>query len=135
MTITKLILAYCITLIVFLTLDLAWLGYFAKDFYRKHLYSFLSEKVNKPAAFIFYLIFVIGIFIFALLPSIEKDSLWSSIKLGALFGFFTYATYDLTNLAILKNWPVKIVIIDIFWGTILTSSASAAGFFIVKYIQ
>ncbi|MFT2588506.1 DUF2177 family protein, partial [Escherichia coli] len=74
--------------------------------------------MNWTAAIIFYLLFIIGIFIFTILPAVEKNSLTSAILLGALFGFFTYATYDLTNLATLKGWPLKIVFIDITWGTI-----------------
>ena len=92
---------------------MVWLGIIAKDLYRKYLGSFLSDQVNWPAAIIFYLLFIVGIFIFAILPAVEKDSLIRAVILGALFGFFTYATYDLTNLATLKNWPLNIVFIDI----------------------
>lgn len=113
---------------------MAWLGLIAKDLYKKYLGDFLSDQVNWTAALIFYLLFVVGVFIFAILPSVEKNSLTSAILLGALFGFFTYATYDLTNLATLKNWPLNIVFIDILWGALLTGIVSTAGFYIVKYI-
>ena len=72
---------------------------------------------------------------FAIYPAVEKDSLPSAILLGALFGFFTYATYDLTNLATLKGWPIQIVFIDIAWGAILTAIVSTAGFYIVRAIR
>ncbi len=135
MSITKLFISYVLTFIVFFIIDMAWLGFIAKDLYKKYLGSFLSEQVNWVAAFIFYLLFIVGVFIFAILPSVEKNSLNSAIFLGALFGFFTYATYDLTNLATLKGWPLNIVFIDILWGSVLTGIVSTAGFYIVKYVQ
>ncbi|MFN5226206.1 MAG: DUF2177 family protein [Bacteroidota bacterium] len=130
----KLILAYLLTAVVFFSIVLTRLGWVAKDMYRKHLGGFLSDQVNWSAAFIFYALFIIGIFIFAILPAAEKNSLGHAVLYGALFGFFTYATYDLTNLATLKNWPLKIVFIDIIWGSVLTGSVAAAGYWIVKKI-
>lgn len=106
-----------------------------KDLYRKYLSNFLSDKVNWTAAIIFYLLFIVGIFYFSILPAIEKNSLLKALISGALFGFFTYATYDLTNLATLKDWPLRIVFIDIIWGAILTGLVSTAGFFIVKWVS
>ena len=135
MTITKLIFSYTLTFLVFLAVDLTWLGFIAKDLYKKYLGDFLSEQVNWAAAIVFYLLFIVGIFIFCILPAVEKDSLRSAITLGALFGFFTYATYDLTNLATLKNWPLPIVFIDLTWGAVLSGIVSTAGFFITKYFQ
>ena len=135
MSITKLFVSYIFTFIVFFIIDMAWLGFIAKDLYKKYLGDLLSEQVNWTAAIIFYLLFIIGVFIFAILPSVEKESLSSAITLGALFGFFTYATYDLTNLATLKGWPTTIVFIDIIWGAVLTALVSTAGFYIVNYIE
>lgn len=135
MSTTKLLLSYALTFLVFFVIDMAWLGLIAKDLYKKYLGGFLSDQVNWTAAIVFYLLFIVGVFIFAILPSVEKNSLVSAITLGALFGFFTYATYDLTNLATLKGWPIPIVFIDIVWGSVLTGIVSAAGFYIVKYVQ
>ncbi len=134
MSITKLFVSYALTFVVFFIIDMAWLGFIVKDLYKKYLGDLLSEQVNWAAAIIFYLLFIVGIFIFAILPSVEKESLSSAITLGALFGFFTYATYDLTNLATLKGWPTTIVFIDIIWGAVLTALVSIAGFYIVNYI-
>jgi len=120
---------------VFLAIDLVWLGFVAKDLYRRQLGSLLSQNVNWAAAIIFYLLFVAGVFLFAIAPAIEKQSLSHAILYGALFGFFTYATYDLTNLATLKDWPVKIVFIDIVWGMVLTGAVSTSGFYIVKWLK
>ncbi len=130
----KLIISYLLTTLVFFAIDMLWLGFIAKNLYRKYLGGFLSDTVNWKAAIIFYLLFIIGIFIFAIMPAFEKNSLGKAVLLGALFGFFTYATYDLTNLATLKNWPLPIVYIDMAWGAILTAAVSTAGYYIVKWI-
>ena len=130
----KLILSYLLTAVVFFAIDLTWLGLIAKNLYRKYLGGFLSDTVNWTAAFIFYALFIVGIFIFSILPAVEKNSFSHAVVMGALFGFFTYATYDLTNLATLKNWPLTIVYIDIIWGTILTGLVAAAGYWITKKI-
>ncbi|MEQ8926131.1 MAG: DUF2177 family protein [Fulvivirga sp.] len=135
MPIYKLILSYFLTAIVFFAIDLLWLGIIAKGLYNRLLGNFLAPNVNWTAAIIFYLLFIIGIFIFAIYPAIEKESAWKAVLLGALFGFFTYATYDLTNLATLKDWPLKIVFIDIVWGVVLTASVSVSGYFITRWIS
>ncbi len=135
MPLSKLIISYLLTAVVFFAIDMVWLGFIAKDLYRKYLSNFLSDKVNWTAAIIFYLLFIVGIFYFSILPAIEKNSLLKALISGALFGFFTYATYDLTNLATLKDWPLRIVFIDIIWGAILTGLVSTAGFFIAKWVS
>jgi uncharacterized membrane protein len=131
----KLLFAYLLTAVVFFAMDMLWLGVIAKNLYNKYLGDFLSDKVNWTAALIFYFLFIIGIFVFAILPAIEKNSLKHAILLGAFFGFITYATYDLTNLATLKNWPLTIVFIDMAWGAVLTGLVSLAGFHIVKWVM
>jgi uncharacterized membrane protein len=128
-------IAYVLTLVVFLAIDMMWLGFAAKGLYRKHLGGFLSENVNWTAAIIFYMLYIVGIFIFCISPSVEKQSLKHAILMGALFGFFCYATYDLTNLATLKDWPTAIVYIDIIWGAFLTAAVSASGYGIVRWLQ
>ncbi|MFP4488117.1 MAG: DUF2177 family protein [Bacteroidales bacterium] len=135
MGIKTVLIAYVLTFIVFLVIDMIWLGLIARNLYRKYLGDFLSDNINWTAAFIFYLLFVIGISIFAIYPAVNKDSVSSAILLGALFGFFTYATYDLTNLATLKGWPLPVVIIDILWGAMLSAIVSLSGFYIVKWIS
>lgn len=135
MPITKLLISYLLTTVVFFAIDMAWLGFIAKNLYRKYLGSFLNDTVNWTAAIIFYLLFIAGIFYFAILPAAEKNSVAKAILSGALFGFIAYATYDLTNLATLKNWPLPIVFIDIAWGAVLTGLVSTAGYFIVKWVS
>ena len=135
MSIMNIVIGYVLTTIVFLIIDLIWLGFIAKDLYRKYLGKFLSDEVNWTAAIIFYLIYIVGISVFAIYPAVNKDSFFNAILLGGLFGFFCYATYDLTNLATLKDWPLTIVFIDIIWGAILTASVSVSGFYIVKLLK
>ena len=135
MNIKSVFISYLLTFIVFLMVDLLWLGIIAKNLYQKYLGDFLSDKVNWTAAFIFYLIYVAGVLIFAVYPAVNKGSVLNAILLGALFGIITYATYDLTNLATLKGWPLPIVFIDILWGAVLSSIVSFSGYYIVKWIN
>lgn len=116
---------YGIGFLVFLGIDAIWLGLVAKQFYGKYLGHLLSPTPNFVAAGIFYLLFIVGILVFAVIPGLKQQSISQAILLGALFGLITYATYDLTNLATLKNWPVLVTVVDLIWGTVL--SASVAG--------
>lgn len=134
MPFTKILLGYLLTTVVFFAIDILWLGLIAKGLYNKILGHLLADQVNWTAAIVFYLLFIVGIFVFAILPAVDKDSFRYALIYGALFGFFTYATYDLTNLATLKGWPVKIVFIDILWGMVLTASVSISGFYIMKWL-
>ncbi|MBL7872572.1 MAG: DUF2177 family protein [Cyclobacteriaceae bacterium] len=135
MPIKKLLLSYALTAIVFFALDMLWLGLIAKKLYAKHLGSFLSDKINWSAAISFYLLFIAGIFVFVVLPAIERESWVRATCLGGLFGLIAYATYDLTNMATLKNWPLTIVIIDMLWGFVLTATVSVSGYFIVNWLN
>jgi uncharacterized membrane protein len=125
---------YALIVPVFFIIDLVWLGVVAKGFYQKNLKYILSPNVNWTAAIIFYLIYIAGILIFAVLPALKIDSLSRAALWGALFGFFTYMTYDLTNLALLKDWPLNIVIVDILWGVFLCTVVATLGFYIAKWL-
>ena len=135
MPILQLLFSYLLTALVFFAIDMLWLGFIAKGLYNRHLGHLLSEQINWAAAIIFYLLFIVGIFIFAILPAVEKDSWRYALLFGALFGFFTYATYDLTNLATLKNWPMQILVPDLLWGMVLSGSTAIAGYFITQWIK
>lgn len=130
----KLIFSYLLTLGVFLLVDLLWLGVVAKGIYEKHIGFLMADKVNWLSAITFYCCFVAAIFLFVIFPAIEKESALRALGLGAAFGFITYATYELTNHAILKDWPASIILIDLAWGVVLTSIVSIAGFYITKWI-
>ena len=126
---------YALTLPVFLTVDLLWLGVVARSFYQTHLGPIVSPTVNWPAAAVFYLVYVVGILVFAVVPGLAKDSLAVAAGWGALFGLFTYATYELTNLATLRDWPLRIVIVDTLWGVVLCALVASAGFFIGRWLR
>ena len=121
---------YLATIPVFFAIDMVWLGYLARNFYQSNLRHLLSPEVNWPAAFIFYFIYIAGILLFAVKPGLEAQSLARACLWGALFGFFTYATYDLTNLATLQDWPVKVVVVDILWGTTLCTLVAGGSYLI-----
>ena len=112
----------------FLVIDLLWLGLVARNFYQKHLGFIMAPNVNWAAAIIFYLLFILGLLIFAVVPGLQADSLGRALLLGALFGFFTYATYDLTNLATLKDRPLIVTVVDLIWGTVLATSVTLASY-------
>ncbi|HQP12789.1 MAG TPA: DUF2177 family protein [Candidatus Omnitrophota bacterium] len=126
---------YAIALIAFVILDGIWLGFIGGNIYKKYIGFLLSEKPNWMAAIIFYLLFVAGIVVFVVLPGMEEKSLWITAGRAALFGLVTYATYDLTNLATIKSWPVQITIIDLIWGTCLSSFVGLTTIIIARWIQ
>ena len=123
---------FAITLPVFLAIDMVWLGFVAKGLYAKELGFLMKPDVNWTAAILFYLLFVCGLIVFVITPSLETNSIGKAVFLGALFGLVSYATYDLTNLATVANWPVLITVIDLFWGTILSASVSLISFLIAR---
>jgi uncharacterized membrane protein len=123
---------YCIALPIFFGLDMVWLGVAAKNFYAKQIGLLMAPKVNWAAAILFYLLFLAGLVVFVIAPAVEKDSWVRALMLGALFGLITYATYDLTNLATLKDWPLALTVVDLIWGTILAGSVSAGTCFIAR---
>ena len=125
---------YVVTFVIFFAIDLVWLGVIAKNLYKQHLGFLMADKVNWGAAIGFYALFIAGLIFFALNPAIEKDSLVYAILAGGFFGLITYATYDMTNLATLKDWPVIITVIDIIWGTVLCSMTTAGSFLVLRLI-
>ena len=135
MIIVRYFVSYLLTAVIFFALDIVWLGFVAKNIYAKYLGHLLKSQFNLVAGGIFYLIFIAGILIFAVYPAVNKNSFATAVVLGALFGFFTYATYDLTNLATLKDWPLIISLVDIAWGSFLTGVVSASGYFIVLFVE
>ncbi|NIV97631.1 DUF2177 family protein [Candidatus Saccharibacteria bacterium] len=125
---------YILTVPVFFIIDLIWLGVIAKGFYQKNLSFILSPQVNWPAAILFYLLYIAGILIFAVVPAVAKNSWQHAMLYGAMFGFFTYMTYELTNLALLKDWPLNIVVVDIIWGVVLCTAVATIGYLIGRWL-
>jgi uncharacterized membrane protein len=126
---------FLITFIVFFCIDLIWLGVVAKNLYAKLLGYIMSPKPNWWAAIVFYIIFIIGLMFFALYPALEKQQLIYAILYGMFFGFVTYATYDLTNLATLKDWPIVITVVDLTWGTFLGGATTTISYLLIRFFD
>jgi uncharacterized membrane protein len=125
---------YLATLVAFFAVDMVWLGLVARTFYRKYLGFLMASRPNWLAAIIFYMLFVVGILVLAILPGLEASSLRTTLLRGTLFGLIAYATYDLTNLATVKNWPLVVTIVDLIWGTALSTVVSYAGYVAGKWL-
>jgi len=123
---------YVVSLVTFLILDFAWLGLIARGFYRQQLGHLLSPDVRWSAAVVFYLIFVAGVVVFAVLPAVERGSLVRALLLGGFFGLVAYAAYDLTNLATLRGFPMLVAVVDMAWGTVLTAAVAAVGYLFAR---
>ena len=132
---TYYIKVYLLTLIAFFAIDMVWLGLIARGFYQKHLGFLLRSSPNWTAAIVFYLLFVLGIVVFVIAPSLQAGSVKKVLLLGALFWIITYATYDLTNLATVKNWPWIVTVVDIAWGCVLATSVGFAGYLAGRWLQ
>ena len=128
MPLTRYLLVYAVTLGVFFGIDLVWLSVVAKDFYRQHLGHLLAPQVNWGAAILFYLLFIGGLVFFAVKPALEANSAARALMHGALFGLLTYATYDLTNQATMRDWPVLVTVVDLAWGTVLSATVAFLSF-------
>jgi len=126
---------YFATLIAFFAIDMVWLGLAARSFYRKYLGFILAPNPNWLAAIIFYLLFIVGILVFVVVPGLKGNSLKTTLLYAALFGLITYATYDLTNLATVKNWPLLVTVVDLIWGTILSVAVSFVSFMAGKWLR
>lgn len=125
---------YLIALPVFFAIDMVWLGLVAKNFYAKQIGALMKPDINWIAAIIFYLLFIVGLVVFVVAPAMEKNSWTHAVLFGALFGLVCYATYDLTNLAVTKDWPLLVTIVDLVWGAVLAASVSVVTYVIATKI-
>lgn len=128
----RFVAAYFFTLVVFLGIDFIWLSRVARGLYAESLGDLLLEKPNMVAAGIFYLFYVVGIVVFAVAPALRSGEVMTAVLYGALFGLLAYGTYDMTNYATLKNWPVLITFVDIAWGGILTGFSAGVGYLLTR---
>jgi uncharacterized membrane protein len=126
------VIGYFVALLTFTAIDLTWLGIMAPRFYKTTLGDIALADVNVPAAVTFYLLYPVGLVIFAIEPALRSGNVGTALIYGALFGFFTYATYDLTNQATLRNWTVMLTVVDVAWGTTLGAISSAASYVLVS---
>jgi uncharacterized membrane protein len=126
---------YGIALLVFFAVDMLWLGVIAKRLYSEQIGHLLKTNVNWAAAIIFYLIFIAGVVTFVLMPAWNDGSFIRALLLGGLFGFIAYSTYDLTNLATMKDWPLFITIVDLAWGTALGALTASISYAILTLLS
>jgi uncharacterized membrane protein len=122
-------LEFLVVAAAFAVIDAAWLKSMSK-FYRRHLGHLMADRPHLGYAVVFYVLYIAGIVFFALRPALDGGSWLSALGYGAALGGFAYATYDLTNAATLKNWPLTIVVADILWGAFLTGLATLAGWLV-----
>jgi uncharacterized membrane protein len=124
------IVLFLVTLPVLLVVDIIWIGVIASRFYRDQLGSLFAPSVNWPAAIAFYLIYAAAIVFFVLMPSLARQSLLYAVLVGGFLGLVAYATYDLTNLVVIKDWPFLMSIVDMVWGAFMTAMVSGAVYLI-----
>jgi uncharacterized membrane protein len=134
MSLKQTLILYFITLAVFFLIDMIWLGVVAKGFYRRYLGYLMSPQVKWAAAILFYLLFIAGLLVFAVRPSLLGGTPLGALGLGALLGLICYATYDLTNLATIKDWPLLVTVIDLIWGTILGGSVALVSVLLGRWL-
>jgi uncharacterized membrane protein len=125
---------YLATLLAFFAIDMIWLVLVARGFYQQHLGFLLRPSPNWYAAIVFYLLFIAGLLVFVVVPGLQASSVRKVLLLGAFFGLITYATYDLTNLATVKDWPLIVTVVDLIWGAVLSASVSCAGYLAGKWL-
>jgi uncharacterized membrane protein len=125
---------FLIALPVFFAIDMVWLAVVAKNFYQQQIGFLMKPNINWVAAIVFYLLFITGLVVFVISPAVMKHSWFHALLFGALFGLITYATYDLTNLATMKDWPILVTVIDLIWGAVLAASVSVITYFIANKV-
>ncbi len=129
------IIAYISTALVFLGFDAVWLTSMGDRFYRPIIGELMLEKFSPTPAIVFYLLYILGMMIFAISPALSSGKWSVALIYGALFGFFAYATYDLSNQATLKSWTTLLSVTDIAWGTCVTGVSALLGYFIASWID
>ncbi|WP_417691003.1 DUF2177 family protein [Roseibium sp.] len=128
------VIAYIVTAVIFFAIDFVWLGKVATNFYSSNIGHLMLDKPNFVAAGGFYALYIVGILVFAVVPALRSGTISTALIYGALFGFFAYATYDMTNYATLRGWPVVVVVVDVIWGTMLTCVAAGLGTIVTRVV-
>lgn len=132
---TKHLVAWAVTFVVLLVIDMIWLGVIAKGMYQEAMGDLMSPNSRLAFAALFYLAYPIGLLVFAIVPGLAAQGVMRAALMGGLFGLFCYATYDLTNLAVIRNWPLALSFIDIAWGTLVSGVAAAAGAAALRWFE
>jgi uncharacterized membrane protein len=133
MSFSRVAALYGVCIVAFFALDFVWLSQATPRIYKPALGSLLSEQPKLGVAAVFYLLYVVGVVVFAVVPALQQGNVVEALWRGALFGFLAYATYDLTNLATLRDFPWRIAAIDMVWGTVLNTAVAAVGYYAGVY--
>ncbi len=128
-------ISYLAGLFAFLLIDFIWLKYIALSFYRSNIGHLMTDKPNLTIAGLFYLFYVVGVVILAVNPALEKQQWTLAVLYGGLLGLVAYGTYDITNLATLKNFPPIVAVVDMIWGTVLTASVATFSYFVTTALR
>ena len=130
----KVLWLYVLTFGVFLAIDAVWLFTMSGRFYKVHLGDLMRDQPNLPVALLFYLFYVAGVLVLAVMPGVDAGSVVKAATYGALLGFVSYGTYDITNLSTVRDWPVVVTVVDLAWGSVLTSTVATVGFYIARWL-
>lgn len=128
------IIRYLVILGVSLFVDMFWHVFIATKLFRDQIGHLMADKAKLYAAMLFYLINAAAILVFTVNPSLEKQNVFYALGYGGLLGFAMYATYNLTNLALLKNWPIKLTLLDLVWGTFSAAACSSISYLLISYL-
>ncbi len=131
----KILIAYAATFTVMVVIDLVWLGVIAKPWYQQGIGHLMAAEPNWLFGGLFYALFPVGLMVFAVVPGMADAGWGRTALLGGLFGFFAYATYDLTNLATLRNWPLGVALMDMAWGTGVSAVSALAGRLAMRWVS
>jgi uncharacterized membrane protein len=134
MTARQAVLTYGLSLVLFLAVDLAWIGFVANRFYTKHLGHLLRPDVQWVPAIVFYLLFVAAVVVFAVIPGLTRGAPIHTALLAGFLGLVAYATYDLTNLALMKDFPLIVAVVDIVWGATVAIAVGLGGYGFARWV-
>lgn len=130
----QLVYTYLLSLPIIFIFDMVWLGVLAKEYYARLMSHAVEIKFYWPAVIAFYLLYIVGVFIFAVYPGVVEKNLAKTLTYAAMFGFFCYMTYDLTNAATVKHWPLQLVFVDVVWGVLLSTFTAFVAYKIYFWI-
>ncbi len=126
---------FFLVFLVFLIIDLLWLIKVAPGFYKANIGHLMADKVNFVPALIFYIIYIIALLLFVINPAVESKNIVQALYMGAIIGVAMYGTYDLTNMATLKEWPLVVTLVDLAWGGFITSVTSFVSTYLILKIH
>lgn len=130
----KVVWLYLISFGVFLAIDAVWLMTMSSRFYQPKLGALMAERPNLAVALVFYLVYVVGVLVLAVMPGLDAGSVGKAALYGALLGLVAYGTYDITNLSTIRDWPVIVTVVDLIWGTTLTAAVATAGYYAARWL-